>query len=130
MNILVAEDDAQMRLMLRHILSREGHDVAEAGDGNAALRLLEERAFDLVLMDIIMPGKEGIETILEIRRTRPHLKIIAMSGGARFHAFDPLATARDCGANFVIAKPFQPSELRELVRLCLPQGTEGQTSSL
>jgi CheY-like chemotaxis protein len=123
MEILVAEDDAQLRLALQHILNREGHTVTEAADGDIALRKIAEKSFDLVLMDIIMPNREGIETILEIRRRQPRLKIIAMSGGARFHAFDPLKLARDCGANFVIAKPFEPAALREMVRLCQPETT-------
>ena len=117
-NILLVEDDTQLRLALRHILGRDGYDVIEAEDGDIALKKIEEQSFDLILMDVIMPNKEGLETILELRKTRPDLKIIAMSGGGRLHAFDPLKLARDCGANFVIAKPFEPSEIRDLVKQC------------
>lgn len=119
--ILVVDDDAQLRLSLRHILVREGHRIDEAINGQQAIDSIDaaEDEYDLVLMDIIMPDKEGIETILHLRRRYPSLKIIAMSGGARLFDFDPLRLARDCGANFILAKPFEPAALRDMVRLCL-----------
>jgi CheY-like chemotaxis protein len=122
-NILVVDDDVQMRLSLHHILRREGHHVDEAANGHAAIDCVEgsDTGYDLVLMDIIMPDKEGIETILHLRKRHPSLKIIAMSGGARLFDFDPLRLAHDCGANFVLAKPFEPAALRELLRLCLAE---------
>ncbi|MFN7112814.1 MAG: response regulator [Alphaproteobacteria bacterium] len=122
--ILVVDDDMQMRLSLRHILHREGHSVDEAVNGQAAIDSVEaaDAGYDLVLMDIIMPDKEGIETILYLRRRHPSLKIIAMSGGARLFDFDPLRLAHDCGANFVLAKPFEPDALRKMLRICLVDG--------
>lgn len=118
-SILIVDDDPQLRLMLRHVLMRDGYDVDEAEDGRVAVDKITGRGvYDLILMDIIMPNKEGIETILELRKKRPDLKIIAMSGGARAHSFDPLALARDVGANFSIAKPFEPAAIRDMVRLC------------
>lgn len=120
MNVLVVDDDIQMRLVLKHILAREGCTVAEAEDGNIALKKMSVQNFSLVLIDMIMPNKEGTETILEMRRAFPDLKIIAMSGDTIFQTFDPLKLAKDCGADFIIAKPFQPSALRNLIRLCLP----------
>lgn len=123
-NILVVDDNAQLRLALRHILAREGYDVDEACDGQEALESIEvasrSKGYDLILMDIIMPRKEGLETILELRKQNPQMKIIAMSGGGRLNNFDPLKLARDCGANFVINKPFEPDKLRSLVRMCWP----------
>ncbi|MDD9901741.1 MAG: response regulator [Alphaproteobacteria bacterium] len=120
-NVLIAEDDTQLRIALRHIMQREGHTVTEAVNGTDTLKKVSEHTFDLILVDIIMPDREGIETILEIRRKHPKLPIIAMSGGARYDAFDPLQLAQDCGANFIIAKPFQPVELREIVKKCWPE---------
>lgn len=122
-NILVVDDDAQMRLSLRLILRRSGYAVAEAANGREAIAEIERAVedYDLVLMDIIMPEQEGIETILHLRRRNPSLKIIAMSGGARLLETDPLFLAQNCGANFVLAKPFEPHALRDLVRLCLTQ---------
>jgi DNA-binding response OmpR family regulator len=120
-SILIVDDDRQLRLMLRHILSREGFEVSEAADGFGAIQnIMSAGRYDVVLMDIIMPDKEGIETILEIRKKKPQQKIIAMSGGGRMRDYDPLKLARDCGANFVIAKPFEPKDIRELVRVCCP----------
>jgi len=120
-NILIVDDDPQLRLALTHILKREGHAVDQAENGLRALQSIEAHVsgYDLVLMDIIMPDQEGIETILTLRKDKPDLKIIAMSGGARRHMFDPLKLATDCGANFVLAKPFEPEALRQMVRLCL-----------
>ena len=120
-SILLVEDDPQLRLVLSHILAREGYDVTEAEDGDIALRKIAEHPYDLVVMDIIMPNKEGIETILELRKTYPDLKIIAMSGGSRSNAYDPLHIAQNCGANFVLSKPFEPSDIRNAVKLCWPQ---------
>lgn len=117
-SILLVDDDPQLRLALRHILAREGYHITEAADGAEALHALQEHDFDLILMDVIMPNKEGIETILEVRKLKPDLHIIAMSGGGRRHTFDPLKLARDCGARYVIAKPFEPAEIKELVRQC------------
>lgn len=118
--VLVVDDDAQMRAVLRHILRRGGYSVDEAADGDKAVARIEARGGDYaaVVMDIIMPNREGIETILYLRRLYPALRIVAMSGGARGHDFDPLKLARDCGANFVIAKPFEPAAIRNLLALC------------
>jgi CheY-like chemotaxis protein len=120
-NILVVDDDPQLRLALSHILRRLGHHVDQAENGHRALQSItaHRTGYDLVVMDIIMPDKEGIETILELRRMRPQLKIIAMSGGGRLYDFDPLKLATDCGANFVIAKPFEPAAMRRMVEACL-----------
>lgn len=127
--VLIVDDDRQLRLVLKHILRREGYDVAEAGDGFAALQSAKAArvngGFDLALVDIIMPNKEGIETIMEIRRDHPDMRIIAMSGGRRLNyavngesGRDPLQLAQECGANFAIAKPFEPADIRSLVRMC------------
>ncbi len=118
-SVLIVDDDRQLRVALKIILQREGYDVSEAADGYGAIHNVSAAdGYDVVLMDIIMPNKEGIETILELRKKRPHMKIIAMSGGARSHGYDPLKLARECGANFTIAKPFEPRDIRELMRLC------------
>lgn len=119
--ILIADDDAQMRLSLRHILARAGYLVEEAVNGREAVQRIDARGggYDAVLMDIIMPDQEGIETILHLRKNYPDLRIVAMSGGARLYDFNPLKLAQDCGANFVIAKPFEPAAIRHLVNLCM-----------
>lgn len=92
--ILIADDDAQMRLSLRHILVRAGYLVDEASNGREAVLRINARegGYDVVLMDIIMPDQEGIETILHLRKNHPDLRIIAMSGGARLYDFNPPET--------------------------------------
>ncbi len=81
--ILVIEDEIQVRRLTRQMLELEGFEVLEAGDGDTGLQMFAENSIDLVITDIIMPGKEGIETILELKQKRPDIKIIAISGGGR-----------------------------------------------
>lgn len=109
--ILLVDDDEQFRTMLCITLQRMGHEVSEAADGSIALRLNKEDGFDLVMVDMIMPDKEGMETITEMRRLRPDLKIIAMSGGGRMNSHDILALAAGIGANKTLAKPFSQESL-------------------
>ena len=81
--ILIIDDDDQIRRVLRKTLERDGYDVADAPNGKEGIRLYRENPADLVITDIIMPEKEGIETIRELRRDFPEVKIIAISGGGR-----------------------------------------------
>ena len=81
--ILLVDDDPAVRASLADMLSERGYDVAEATDGNDGLRALGREAFDLVVLDILMPGREGIETIREIRKKWAALPVLAISGAAR-----------------------------------------------
>ena len=110
-HLLIVDDDDPFRKMLRLTLQQLGHLVAEARDGDEALLLHQKVAFDMILTDLIMPNKEGIETIISLRRQRPEVKIIAMSGGGRLNAKDILAVAKAMGANQVLAKPFSNESL-------------------
>jgi CheY-like chemotaxis protein len=76
------EDDEPLRSVLRQILERTGHEVAEAADGRAAMEIQRQKGADLVITDIIMPEVDGIETIMVLRREFPSVKIIAISGAA------------------------------------------------
>jgi CheY-like chemotaxis protein len=105
--------------LVTHALTAAGHEVQSANDGDAALERLEQDGFDLVVTDIIMPGKEGIELILELRRLRPELPIIAMSGGHIAGGHDILDAAQRLGAVHALAKPFSPRDLVRLVGDCL-----------
>lgn len=109
--ILLVDDDDPFRKMLRLSLIRLGHDVVEVGNGKDAVRLINERLPDLLITDLVMPEKEGLETIDEVRRKHPKLKIIAMSGGGRVNATDYLKIARAMGADKVLAKPFSIDEM-------------------
>jgi CheY-like chemotaxis protein len=111
--VLVVDDDADIREGVHDVLAGCGHSVLEAANGAFALRQLASHSVDLVLMDILMPDKEGIETIQEIRRTQPDKKILAMSGCVARH--DYLDFARYLGADAVLTKPFQPAELLEAI---------------
>jgi two-component system chemotaxis response regulator CheY len=111
--IVLIEDEDAIRGALRRYLEREGYEVADAPEGGAGLVLLREKPAALVITDIFMEGREGLETIREIRREFPETRIIAMSGGS--DALDPLAFAEALGASRVLAKPFDLAELGKAV---------------
>lgn len=110
-SILVVDDDTQVLDVMSEMLRLEGHRVAVAENGQAAVEQMRDQSFDLVITDLIMPEKEGLETIADIRRQRSDLPIIAISGGGRIGPTDYLETARFIGANATLAKPFGRQEL-------------------
>lgn len=114
-SILVVDDDASIRELLRKLFEKSGYAVREAADGSAALRLMREEQADCVVTDIIMPEKEGIETILEIRRTYPETQIVAISGGGRIGPLNYLKMAKLMGARYVFSKPFSAADLLDAV---------------
>ena len=77
--ILIVDDELQIRLLLRQLLEKEGHEIEEASNGRMALNLFRERPFDLVILDLIMPEKEGVETIIELKGEFKDAKILAIS---------------------------------------------------
>jgi len=117
--ILIIDDDAAMRRLVLRALEAGKHELIEAGDGYEALALVDERRPDLIITDILMPRKEGIETMREVAERAPDTKIIAMSGGGMSHNLMFLDVAKAFGADAVIAKPFRPSELAETVERVL-----------
>jgi len=117
--ILVIDDEASIRTMLQQILERSGHEVAVATQRAEGLTLFQEHPVDLVITDIFMPEKEGIETILELRYQSSHTKIIAISGGGRAGNLDFLATAKNFGAHHTLAKPFERQEVLDPVNAVL-----------
>lgn len=121
--ILLIDDEELVRFSLRQILEIDGHDVDEAADGTEGLSRIADGEYDLVITDILMPGKEGVETIIEARQDRPNLKIIAISGGGRFGNYDFLQLAQQFGADAVLPKPFNRKALSDLVASVLA-GTE------
>ncbi len=114
--IIIIDDDEQIRSMLKQALESCGYDVSEASDGNVALWLNKEKAADLIITDIIMPEKEGIETIMELKQDYPGVKIIAISGGGQGGPKDYLRLAKLIGADRTLAKPFEMEELLKAVR--------------
>lgn len=118
-SILVIDDESEVRYAIKAVLEDQGHSVAEAETGAQGLERLENARYDLVICDIIMPDKEGIETIVEIRESLPAQKIVAMSGGGRIKKEDYLAVAAAVGATYTISKPFDAETLTEMVNTIL-----------
>jgi CheY-like chemotaxis protein len=116
--ILVIDDDKVQRRIIREILSQRGHHVTDAVDGHQGLRLQKQHGFDLVLTDIIMPGMDGIETVRELVRLYPGLKIIAISA----HEKGYLDAAAKFGAMEILAKPLVPDVLTGYVENWLGAG--------
>ena len=100
---------------MRKILERAGHVVREAPDGNQGIALYRADPADLVVTDLIMPEKEGIETIIELREEFPAVRILAISGGGSIEPGEPLTDARFLGADAALSKPFTLAELQETV---------------
>jgi DNA-binding response OmpR family regulator len=114
--VLVIEDDEQVGKLIREILEREGHKVAEARNGEEGLQEFRRYPADLVITDIVMPVKEGVETISDLMLEFPETKIIAISGGGRVGPETYLDLASGFGASWVIAKPFKAEVLLAAVR--------------
>jgi DNA-binding response OmpR family regulator len=113
--ILVIDDDPDIRGLLETALSLSGHDVICAADGVEALALHRATPADIVIVDIFMPEKEGIETIIELRQEWPALPIIAMSGGGTSGNRNFLAQALQLGATRAVQKPFDYTEVLAMV---------------
>lgn len=126
--ILIIDDEDLVRGLLKTILERKGYDVAAAADGEAGQKLLSEQEFDLLITDLIMPGREGLELIQEISRDFPNLPIIAISGGGRMGATSSLHMARLFGASRTLAKPLRAEELLEAVEEVLKNPSSGSGS--
>jgi len=110
--VCVIDDDEHVRATLAEILRRSGYDVVLASDGDVGLQMVETKHPDIVVTDIVMPNREGIETIREIRSRFPNVRILAMSGGgSKSTSTDFLELAYALGADDVLAKPFRMAEL-------------------
>lgn len=116
-SILLVDDDEFVRGILRKALISVGHEVEEAPDGKVALAAYRRQPSDLVITDLVMPEKDGLEMIRELRRLDPAVKIIAMSGGGRMVAPAQLylESARIFGAVRILAKPFNAPALLKAV---------------
>lgn len=114
--ILLVDDNFDLLKLLHEVISRNGHQVQTAQDGQEALDLAKKDDFDLMITDLIMPEKEGIETIMAFKRFHPATRIIAMSGGgAGVGARDYLGIARSLGVSSTLVKPFSTVELMTTV---------------
>ena len=123
--ILITDDHNQVRDVLRVVLQSEGHEVHEAADGNEPILACQQCSFDLLFCDLFMPGKEGLETIKDVRREFPNLKVVAMSGGSPYGGgVDFLHFARLLGADAVLPKPFNRQDILAAIDkvFCSPGG--------
>jgi CheY-like chemotaxis protein len=131
--ILIIDDDSAVQTAIRLVLERAGHAVGVAGDGRNGLATFEAGNFDLLLLDIFMPGMDGLETMRLIRQRQPLIPIIVISG--RPLAWDPakgpdfLTMATKLGAVCSLQKPFKPAELLSAIASCLDANKRPSSSS-
>jgi CheY-like chemotaxis protein len=123
-DILIIDDEAGVLRVLRKILESAGHSVTEAPDGEVALRQFEGKPADLVITDIFMPGMDGIELLVHIRKTFPDARVLAMSGGGLLSRDQALSDASLLGADQILQKPFSSAEVLEAVNRTLTSGKE------
>ncbi len=109
--ILIVDDEEGFRFILNRMLAVLGHEVREVADGDAALKALRTYPASIAIVDLFMPGREGLETIGEIRRQHPDIRIVAMSGGAPQTGKSFLRVAAKLGAHRTLGKPFSADEL-------------------
>jgi DNA-binding response OmpR family regulator len=115
-SVLVIDDDPVVCEVMQRVLERDGFAVVTAADAQTGIDRFAELQPDLVIVDILMPGKEGIATILELREANPEARILAMTGGGKFSSGDLLRIAELLGADNSLKKPFKPADLLATVK--------------
>jgi CheY-like chemotaxis protein len=113
--ILVIDDEAEFRSLARRLLEAEGHEVIEAGTGNEGIAQFEAHQPDVIVTDIFMPEKSGIETILQIREKNATVRIIAVSGSSDLSSSGFLASAARAGVDQTLQKPFRLRQFFEAI---------------
>jgi CheY-like chemotaxis protein len=113
--ILVIDDDPSIVTMLTKMLEKEGYEVDSASNGSEGLEKIEICPPDLLVTDIVMPEKEGIELIFTLRKRNPGLKIVAISGGGRYNYEGYLTSAKYLGASLVFQKPLVHKEFVQAI---------------
>lgn len=117
--ILIIDDDPQICDLLKQVLEDEGYSVVTAANGQEGLTLYRAHPADLIVLDILMPEKEGLETILDLRREFPQVNIIAMSGGNERAKLNLLDLASRLGARYTLHKPFELQSFTAMVQQAL-----------
>ena len=125
--ILVIDDDKFVRTSIRAVIEGVGHEVADASDAETGLSLQRAHPFDAAIVDLIMPNKEGLETIRELKRDFPTLAIIAISGGGDIVRKNFFQAAQLFGADYTLEKPFDGGDLLATLAKAL-SGAAGTTS--
>ena len=121
-HILIADDDSSFRSYIQTVLEDAGHTVGFASDGDQAVEFYRRGTFDLAIIDLIMPGKNGVRAIREIHESDPAAKLVAVSG----QDADQLRLAEDSGAQKALAKPIESEELMEVISQLLRRSTGWQ----
>lgn len=117
--ILVVDDDPGVRMFVRRALEPEGYAVEEASDGAECLRMVRRSPPDLIILDLYMPEKDGLEVLRELRAMQPAPRLITMSGGGPTYDMTILQSARFLGAPSALLKPFSVADLLHVVRRML-----------
>jgi CheY-like chemotaxis protein len=122
-SILIIDDEPQIRSMLRLMLERVGYEITEAPDGIEGIRRYRENPADLIITDLIMPNKDGIGMIIDLKKEFPKVKIIAMSGGGVNRPEGYLDGAKKLGATRTLTKPIDRDEMLKAVKETLKNST-------
>lgn len=128
--ILVVDDDRAVRKILREFLERAGHEVIEAEDGVEAMKAYSPDTVDLLVLDLLMPNRDGFEALMEVRQRYPQAKVIANSGGGRLGAELYLRMASQFGAAEVLAKPIDREVFLEKVNALVGPSTDPPSASI
>jgi DNA-binding response OmpR family regulator len=118
-HILIIDDDSDLRIIMQELLRAEGYKISVAADGEQGIALQREEPASLLITDIYMPGKEGVETIRDFRKEFPTVPIIAISGGGRLSSEGGLFAAKELGAATILRKPFEMTDLLTSVAAAL-----------
>ena len=108
--MLIIDDESEVRSLLTRALTQAGYEAVAVANGDEGTRACRQQSFDMIVVDMVLPEKDGLETMMEIRRGSPKARIIAMSGAPRAPIMDPLSLAMKLGAVAVLTKPFTPDE--------------------
>lgn len=127
--VLLLEDNAAYRNVMSEVLTLAGFEVCAAPDGRRVPEILRERSIDLVITDLVMPERDGLETITELRYSHPRLPVIAISGDVPLNRDLYLRLAEKLGAARVLAKPFKMDELVAAAREALAASNTRQPAS-
>lgn len=114
--ILLVDNEEEMRERLRNELEHNGNQVTCAANGRIAMHLYRSQPFDLVITELLMPERDGLEIIMDLRKRAPNVKIIAISGGGQSGMYSMLSIAEKLGAQRALSKPFSMHQLLSIVR--------------
>lgn len=117
--VLIVDDEALARFTMGEILKAAGHKVFEVAGGTDAMTAIVRHRVEVAVVDLIMPGMDGVTVTSGLHRDHPGVKVVAVSGGGRTTGLDFLTLAKACGAHQVLAKPFDEAQLVAAVDSCL-----------